>query len=317
MNKRQSKRATKRRRRDEETGRQERGAASRAGRQAASPVPLAPLLRYASDHPDVPTVQPLIARQLRALQSSHGNQYVARMMSAVQRQAAPAAPAGPVEDTAEAWVAWVVPSSEAPGLSDYTVKKVAKLVKAKKRQQAIDAILYDLAAVRDVDLAKLKGRKMYYSSSVAGEGLALEPGYAKDPASGERKAKPAVVRIGRKAFTKGISWLYSSIMHEYQHVLQFQSPGAKGTSGQVSLGWLIKRQEVEAYASELMNSKKTGLFNKPKLMRETWRRLHSDHWVKLGKKSRRLLNDLYVKAYNITKKAVGPTVRLPYRPASP
>ncbi len=60
---------------------------------ALLPGPLAPLLRYASEHPNAPTLRPLIAQQLRALQATRGNQYVQRMLARTPLAAAGAAAA--------------------------------------------------------------------------------------------------------------------------------------------------------------------------------------------------------------------------------
>jgi hypothetical protein len=286
--------------------------------QTLAPAPMEALLRHAKEHPEEPGLRPLVARQLLGLQATHGNAYVARSMAAAQRQVALAPAvvskediyegAGPKEDIYEG-------SAEAPGLSEDTVKKVARLIKAGKRQKALNAVISDLAGSGKIDLALLKGGKMHYRSSISDYGEAIPPGFKKDPKTGKWKSKPTPVNIGRPAFKKGISFLYSTIMHEYQHVLQFQERGAKGTKGQVALNWLILRQEVEAYAWEILHSKETGLFKKPKLMRATWRALHKHHWLKLGRKSRRLLNDLYVKAHKVAQAAVGKKWKLPSKPA--
>jgi hypothetical protein len=262
------------------------------------------------------------------LQLQYGNRFVQRVVNVSQRGEGKVGVTSDTERELHSTIqgGWIqrqeakkadveeIASAEAPGLSDAIVKEVQALLKAKKRQAALNVIVSELGKKGDIDLDLLDEKKMYYAPSVVGEGEAPEPGYAKDPMTGERKAKPTVVRLGSAAFSRGVSWLYTSIMHEYQHVLQFQSPGAKGTKGQVTLGWLIERQEVEAYAWECMNAEKTGLAQKPKLMRDTWHRLHEDHWLRLGKKSRVLLNDLYVKAHDAAEKVVGK--KLPFKPAS-
>ncbi len=93
------------------------------GGQTLAPAPMEALLRYANEHPEEPGLRPLVARQLLGLQASHGNAYVARRMAAAQRQVAAAPATVAKEETAEALVAKVIPSADAPGLSEDTVKK--------------------------------------------------------------------------------------------------------------------------------------------------------------------------------------------------
>jgi hypothetical protein len=232
---------------------------------------------------------------LLLLQRSAGNSAVVALVPAfaVQRQVA-------------------VPSKEAPGLPENVAIEVTKLLAAKKRQAALDVLVAHLGTTGEIDLSFLEGKKMHYNRAVAGEGLSPEPGYQKD-AFGGLVSRPTPVRIAPGAFNKGLSWLYSVVMHEYQHVLQFHDPGAKGTTGQVTIPWLVERQEVEAYAWEVLNASKTGLDQKPKLLKERWRRLHEEHWLKLGPKGRKLMNALYVSAHAEAVKLL-PGVKLGFKP---
>lgn len=232
------------------------------------------------------------------------------MPDALQRQEAAEAEAEEVEELDEN-----ASSPEAPGLTVGVVQEIEDLIRRRRRRAALDVLVEHLGNAGQINLDLLHGRRMYYVPGLAGEGAAPTPGFRRDPATREWVARPTSVRIGPAAFRRGISWLYSSVMHEYQHVLQFQQNVARGTMGQRSLGWLIERQEVEAYATEIINSATTGLDQHPRQMRETWRRLHSEHWRQLGRKSRRLLNDLYVRAHEIAQRVVGDRVRLSFRPA--
>lgn len=208
-----------------------------------------------------------------------------------------------------------VPSPEAPGLTVKVADQIKDHIRKHERRKALEVLVKHLGATGQIDLDLLSKHKMYYSSKLGGEGAASPPGFHRDPVTGKWISKPTPVRIGPDAFGKGLSWLYSSVMHEFQHVLQFQQKVASGTMGQRSLGWLIERQEVEAYATEIINSEKTGMNKHPKQMQETWRRLHEEHWLHLGKKSRKLLNDLYTNAHDIAQKVVGKGIHLPFKPA--
>ena len=244
-----------------------------------------------------------------------GNRRIQQLMVAdfahppafVQRQA-PAAEAEAVDENA--------PSPEAPGLTIGVVRQIEQHIRERNRREALNVLVEYLASTGEINLDLLARRRMIYSPGLGGEGAATPPGFRRDPATGELVSRPTTVRIGPAAFRRGVSWLYSSVMHEYSHVLQFQQSGARDTMGQRSLDWLIERQEVEAYAMEIINSEQTGLNQHPRQMRETWRRLHHEHWRHLGPRGRELLNELYVQAYHIAQEAVGEGTRLPFRPAN-
>ena len=202
---------------------------------------------------------------------------------------------------------------DVPGLDVASARRLRTLLGKRQRQQAVDLIVAVLAGRGEIDVKLLHKSTMHYGPSVAGEGEALPPGYDTNPTTGKRTARPTVVRLGKSAF-KDPSVLYSTVVHEYRHVLQFQSARARGTEGQRSLDWLIERQEVEAYAEEIFRARESGLWWQPAEMREIWRRLHADHWLGLGPKGKALLNDIYVRAHGLAQRAVGRRWKLPFRP---
>jgi hypothetical protein len=244
------------------------------------------------------------------LQGQVGNANLGRMIASLQRQDAEVeeAPAG-AREGAEADV-------ESPGLPADVAQTIRDHLAARRRQAALDALVAYLGEDGQIDTTLLRGGRMYYSTAVAGEGEASPPGFTTDPDTGERVARLTRVRMGRAAFNRGLPWLYSSVIHEYKHVEQFQRTHREGgpLSGQGSQQWLIERQEVEAYCHEIINSRTTGMFENPRQMRETWRRLHSEHWINVGPQGKKALNDLYIQAHDIAQEAVGPDVRLPFRP---
>lgn len=232
------------------------------------------------------------------------------MINLLQRQPAP------VEEAPAAEAGAVEADEESPGLPADVAQTIRNHLAARRRQAALDALVTHLAVIGEIDTTILRGGRMTYSSAVAGEGEAQPPGFTTDPDTGERVARPTRVRLGRAAFNRGLPWLYSSVIHEYKHIEQFQQTHREGgaTSGQGNQQWLIERQEVEAYCHEIINSRTTGLFENPRQMRETWRRLHREHWINVGPQGKRALNDLYIQAHDIAQEAVGPDVELPFRP---
>jgi hypothetical protein len=146
-----------------------------------------------------------------------------------------------------------------------------------------------------------------------GEGRVLAPGF--DQATG--KAKPVSSNIGSDAFgqSKGLPFLYSTIIHEFQHVQQMQKKDEskalipdQGNDESTHL-----QQEVEAYGTELIHAKETGLFNNPEQMDDTWTRLQQ-RWQDLPEDRKKTLNDLYKKAYAVVKEALGKKSFLVYTP---
>ncbi len=286
----------------------------------AEPLPDASLLEISQQNPSLHGMKPALARQLISLQQTQGNVVVARMIADLQRENGDEETEAPSEDEMGddyvREIEEIIAEPSAPGLTVAVANDVQALIDSGDRQGAIDRLVEHLDEDGQLDRDLLLDRKMFYSRSISGEGEAAPPGFARDTESGERTARPTRVRIGRAAFRRDTSWLYSSIMHEYKHVLQFQRPGASGTMGQAAIDWLIERQEVEAYAWEILNSRTTGMFHNPRQMRETWRRLHREHWVGLGPRGKRLLNDLYTRAHEVAQEAVGDDVTLPFRPVS-
>lgn len=205
-------------------------------------------------------------------------------------------------------------SSTVPGLAENTVIQVEAFIKANQYQQAIDAIVSDQAKAGRINMSFLDGGAIYYNSSLAGEGQVNPPGYT--GTGKKQKANPSRVEIGPTAFVNGVSLLYSSMMHEYQHVLQFQVSGISPSKvpGQGSNPGLIHQQEVEAYSWEAIHSKQTGMYSKPTEMQEIWRRLHDEHWVHLSATEKKPLIDIVKKAYKVAQNAVGKKVTLTFNP---
>jgi hypothetical protein len=95
-------------------------------------------------------------------------------------------------------------------------------------------------------------------------------------------ARPARVSIYTPACTS-LPWLVSSIMHEYQHVLQFQQgqePGERAGDERAAK-IAAEADEVEAYLWELEHATETGLDNNIEDLQETAKRL-KEHYDKLG-----------------------------------
>jgi hypothetical protein len=93
MNRRHKPARNQRRQPKEEKKRRARRAAPAGhGPQTISPAPVVPLLRLVRDHPNASALQPVVARQLLALQATHGNQFVERLVKAAAEANGPEVP---------------------------------------------------------------------------------------------------------------------------------------------------------------------------------------------------------------------------------
>jgi hypothetical protein len=92
---------------------------------------------------------------------------------------------------------------------------------------------------------------------------------------------PSTVTIYTPAFSS-VQWLVTSVMHEYQHVLQHQAgrePGETTSAAARALG--REARETEAYLWELEHAEETGIIAQHGNLRDTGARL-MQHFVALG-----------------------------------
>jgi hypothetical protein len=229
------------------------------------------------------------------------------------------------------------PSHEAPGLSKGTVTEANELLKNGKCQEAVDIIVDDMVQSKQIDRSLLEGGKVNYepryeivpSSSfrdypfffhtaprVIGEGE-TDPQRFRRGASGSLSAVRMPIYLGRKAFSKGISWLYSTILHEYQHLLQSQTPAGLATISSAVPGQhggaLDYQQDVETYATEILAAKKTGLAMHPPQIIDLWTRLHRDKWSMLSMEGKEPVEILYCRAHKEAE-AIRGVGTLPFSP---
>lgn len=247
-----------------------------------------------------PAESPMSVAGLAALQRLSGNAAVAQYVA--QRQPAP-----PAFDVTE-----FIEDTASPGLTAAVATRARDALAANRRQDALNILVDALVEDGSINRDLLRGGRMRFDPGLAGEGAAGVPRFRL--VNGQRVANPTPVRLGPSAFRRGLPLLYSSILHEYRHVEQFQriNSAADPLSGQNN--WLEHRQEVDAYLHEIENSRSTGMFANPRQMREAWRRLHQEHWVGVDRAGRRILNDRYTAAHAIVRQAVGPDVRLGFSP---
>jgi hypothetical protein len=193
------------------------------------------------------------------LQRNVGNQAVLRML---QRQP----PAG--ANTA-------APSNPVPGLGPTRTQTIDSDIQAGDSQGALDWLVSFKYMDYEIDLTLLKDRKMTFDPSVTWA----------DATSGmpswdyiNNKADPTAVRVGPSAFSS-VAYLYSVVMHEYQHVLWRQSLANQQHEQQVRARGSQSSSEVEAYAWELLHAKETGLARLPDKAATIWEKLNDAFWA--------------------------------------
>jgi hypothetical protein len=174
------------------------------------------------------------------------------------------------------------PSTEVPMITQDTYDTANEAIRSVKYPAALDTVVLDLIGSGRVDPSLF--RIAFDERRDSGEGLCTT-NYDWDDATEQYIPNDrSQVTIYAPAFAN-VQWLVSSIMHEYQHVLQQQRPrdagelrpenqgGSQGEENEVA--------EVEAYLWELENAADTGMSGQPDGLREAFDRL-TDHYNALG-----------------------------------
>jgi hypothetical protein len=183
-------------------------------------------------------------------------------------------------------------SVEVPDLTVRAVEEVKKLIKAGKKQGAINRILKEVKATKMPNLDKCLGKTIKYSKKVSGEGLCS---CTYDPKA--NKALKIWVQIGDAAFSS-VAVLYSSMMHEYQHVNQYLTDPKK-TAGNDAMA------EFEAYSWEIFHAQETGMSQKTEEMKDLGGRLKGQGWDPMTEEEQKGNKETYDKAIEIIRKAIG------------
>ena len=203
-----------------------------------------------------------------------------------------------------------IASATIPDLNESTVRRVSSAIAQGHFQEAINILVQELARGTlgpvMINTSLLQNGTMSFDPSLRQEGNTEEP---KLDRNGD--VFPAKVSIGPPAFQKGVPWLYSTILHEYVHVLQAQRTSAGRNNprlGQIQVAGTDPRghgQEVEAYAQEILNTSRTGVKATPALVEELWRRLRNEHWIWLMPIMKTSLTDLVNRAFAAASSIVG------------
>jgi hypothetical protein len=196
--------------------------------------------------PDHPTSRVLRQAQALQLQRRHGNQVAQRLLGGIWSRRLPGGWIQREDDGGVAAGAGAR-STEVPALSQ-TAVTTARANLSGDPQAAIDAVVADLVAQGQVDVSFLEGGQMRFSSRAH-----LAPGHYGHTSltPGTQRPRPCRVVIGQDAM-RNVGILYTTIMHEWQHVIQFRTGPATGRGEAVD--------ETEARLWEVENLEQSGLW---------------------------------------------------------
>jgi hypothetical protein len=216
--------------------------------------------------------------------------------AAIQRQPAKVSPQPPRPDSS-------------PGLGPARTQELESLIKAGDFQGAIDTLVGYKYMDYEIDLNLLADKSMAYAADLGSDDATVSmPSW--DYASTPQKSQPAQVKIGPTAFSS-LPYLYSVIMHEYQHVLWQQTLAHQQESHLLRSQGFQTPDEVVASAWELFHASETGLDRLPDKVAHVWKILNQMFWAldaQSQKEQRPLALRALQKAKDLTKTSKVPLV---------
>lgn len=165
-------------------------------------------------------------------------------------------------------------TSNSPGLGPATSQTVDGLIKAGNFQDAVNAVVAKKAADGQINLNLLAGKQMNFDAGLtSADGSTSMPSW--DAISNH--ADPATVRIGPSAFSS-VPYLYSVILHEYQHVTWQQTQAHQQVSHTAHQQGFESPDEVEAGEWELIHGEESGISKLPDKVAQIWNNLNDSYW---------------------------------------
>jgi hypothetical protein len=153
----------------------------------------------------------------------------------------------------------------------------------------------------EIDFNLLANKKMVYDPALAPDGKTSMARW--DYLSSPERAEPATVSIGPKAFSS-VPYLYSVIMHEYQHVLWQQTLSHQKLSELTHSQGFESPDEIEAGAWELLHATESGIARLPDKVAQIWSNLNGFFWKLAAQdqaSERPLMNRAFQKAKELMK----------------
>ena len=248
--------------------------------------------RFATIHTGSDSSAPAKAVGARAFTVGKDIQSVPPAVGALQRQTPGTTPTPqPSPGTTPA-----PQTNTSPGLGPTRTQMVQDCINANDFQGAVDTLVGFKYMDYEIDFDLLANKKMVFdpnlTSSDATTSMATWD-YINN------KANPATVKIGPSAFSS-VPFLYSVVMHEYQHVLWQQTLAQQQISSQAHQQGFVAPEEVEAGAWELMNAGQTGIAKMPGKVAQIWSNLNKSFWG-LDAQSQKSERPLVLRAFQKAK----------------
>jgi hypothetical protein len=235
------------------------------------------------------------------LQQTYGNRYVQRLFNSIElqtKQKALSIQRVEGEDiyegeTTEDIYSDMEPSEEVPDLTQGTVDKVRLAIINGRLQDAIDLILAEVGDSKMPNLSQCQPPTMEYDP--AAEGYAGRTSCAYYPE--DNTVESIKVTLGKKAFDT-TAYLYSTMMHEYQHVNQYLSD-PRGTKEIPGMSDFI------AYSWEIYHAGETGLINQPNKLTHRGSLLKTMGYDRMSPLEQEENIEVYQHAIKIIQDAIG------------
>lgn len=184
-------------------------------------------------------------------------------------------------------------------LTPTRIKELETLIAGGYFQEAVSRLVGYKHFDKEINLDLLANRTMTYDPGITSDDAVTSPGswdYL------QNKAEPSRVRIGKTAF-ESVPYLYSVIMHEYQHVLWQQTHAHQQESELLRQQNFTRPDEIRAGAWELLHADATGIARFPERVGQIWKNLNDFFW-KLDAKAQAEERPLVTKAFEKAKALV-------------
>lgn len=185
-------------------------------------------------------------------------------------------------------------------LTPTRTKELETLIAGGYFQEAVSRLVGYKHFDKEINLDLLANRTMTYAPGLTSDDGVTLPGSWDHL---QNKAQPASVKIGPTAFAS-LPFLYSVIMHEYQHVLWQQTLAHQQESELLHQQNFTAPDEIRAGAWELLHADVTGIARFPDKVGQIWKNLNDFFWkadAKTQAEERPLMTKAFEKAKALVK----------------
>jgi len=231
----------------------------------------------------------------RQLQQTYGNRYVQRLVNSIELQTKlKSRSIQRVEgEESEDIYSDLEPSTEVPDLTKGTVDKVRLAIVNGRFQDAIDLILAEAQATKMPNLSQCQPPTMEYYPAAGSWAGCTSCAYNPE----DNTVAAIKVLLGKKAFAS-VAYLYSTMMHEYQHVEQ-RLVDPSGITDSYGM------RDFMAYSWEIYHARETGLINQLDKLTHRGRLMRTMGFDKMTALEQDQNIEVYQEAIKIVQDAIG------------